>query len=315
MMTKPTEHQTAVSDPRRPEGRGRKLADCVSREELRELSRTTNWQGALMLGGDLALLAAAFALAIAWTNPLTLLVAILLIAGRQLALSIVLHDCAHKSLFRTPALNEFAGRWIGGAAVDVPLDLYRDYHLNHHRHAGTHQDPDQGLVKAYPVTRDSLRRKFVRDLTGQTAIRDLIMAWRKPDWGQKAPFLVFQLVLVLALAAAGAVWAYALWWAARIFIYPAIMRLRNIGEHGVAANRHDTEPRLNTHTTLASVLERLLVAPNNVNFHLEHHMFAAVPPYHLPRLHQLLSERGYYEGYACVTHGYPAMLGKAVRAG
>ena len=79
--------------------------------------------------------------------------------------------------------------------------------------------------------------------------------------------------------------------------------------------RHDTEPRLNTHTTLASVLERLLVAPNNVNFHLEHHMFAAVPPYHLPRLHQLLSERGYYEGYACVTHGYPAMLGKAVRAG
>lgn len=292
----------------------RRLSDCVNRDELRELSRTTNWQGALMLAGNLGLLAAAFALAIAWPNPLTFLAAILLIAGRQLALSIVLHDCAHKSLFRTPWLNEFAGQWIGGAAVDVPLQLYRDYHLNHHRHAGTDKDPDQGLVKAYPVTRDSLRRKFIRDLTGQTAIRDLIMAWKTPDWRQKTPFLVFQLVLLTALTAAGAPWAIALWWAARIFIYPAIMRLRNIGEHGVAADRYDTEPRRNTHTTIASWPERLLVAPNNVNFHLEHHIFAAVPPYNLPRLHRLLASRGYYDGHACVTQGYPAMLGKAVRA-
>ncbi|WP_417486415.1 fatty acid desaturase family protein [Maricaulis sp.] len=292
----------------------RKLSDCVTRDELRALSRTTNWQGAVMLAGNLGLLAAAFALAIAWPNPLTFLAAILLIAGRQLALSIVLHDCAHNSLFRTPGLNEFTGQWVGGAAVDVPLQLYRDYHLDHHRHAGTDKDPDQGLVKAYPVTRASLRRKFIRDLTGQTAIRDLIMAWRKPDWRQKTPFLVFQLVLLTTLTAAGAPWAIALWWAARIFIYPAIMRLRNIGEHGVAADRYDTEPRLNTHTTLARWFERLLVAPNNVNFHLEHHIFAAVPPYNLPRLHTLLAQRGYYDGHTCITRGYPAMLGKAVRA-
>ncbi len=292
----------------------RKLSDCVNRDELRELSRTTNWQGALMLAGNLGLLAAAFALAIAWPNPLTFLAAILLIAGRQLALSIVLHDCAHKSLFRTPWLNEFTGQWIGGAAVDVPLQLYRDYHLDHHRHAGTDKDPDQGLVRAYPVTKASLRRKFIRDLTGQTAIRDLIMAWKKPDWRQKTPFLVFQAVLLAILTAAGAPWAIALWWAARIFVYPAIMRLRNIGEHGVAIDRYDTEPRLNTHTTLASWPERLLVAPNNVNFHLEHHIFAAVPPYHLPRLHRTLAGRGFYEGFDCVSPGYGTVIRKAVQA-
>jgi len=306
--------ETSTARPH-PVGNDRKLSECVSRSELRALSRTTNWQGALMLGGNLALLAGAFALAIAWPNPLTFLAAILLIAGRQLALSIVLHDCAHKALFRTPRLNEFVGRWIGGAAVDVPLQLYRDYHLNHHRHAGTDQDPDQGLVKAYPVTRDSLRRKFTRDLTGQTGFKEMVMAWKAPDWRAKLPFLAFQLVLIAALAAAGAVWAYALWWVARLFVYPAIMRLRNIGEHGVAIDRYDTEPRLNTHTTIARWFERLLVAPNNVNYHLEHHMFAAVPPYNLPRLHKLLAERGYYEGHTCITRGYPAMLEKAVRAG
>lgn len=295
-------------------GNDKALKDCLSRDELRELSRTTNWQGAVMLGGDLLLLAGAFAMAIIWPNPLTLLAAIALIAGRQLSLAIVLHDCAHKSLFRSPKLNEFVGRWIGGAAVDVPLQLYRDYHLDHHRHAGTDKDPDQGLVKAYPVTRDSLRRKFIRDLTGQTAFKELVMAWKTPDWAAKTPFLVFQAVLLGALTLAGAPWALALWWAARIFLYPFIMRLRNIGEHGAATNRYDTEPRLNTHTTLANGIERLLVAPNHVNYHLEHHMFAAVPPYNLPRLHRLLASRGYYQGYRCISAGYADMLTKAVRA-
>lgn len=288
-----------------------KLSDALSRDELRALSQASNWRGALMLGGDVLILAAAFALAIwqPWLSP----VAILLIAGRQLAFAIVMHDCAHRALFRTPWLNDLVGDWIGGAAVDVPLALYRDYHLNHHKHAGTDQDPDQGLVKGYPVTRASLKRKFIRDFTGRTALKELAFLWRAPTLRAKAPFLLFQLVLFAALFAAGAPWAILLWWAARIFVYPAIMRLRNIGEHGVALDRYDVEPRRNTHTTLARWWERLTVAPNNVNFHLEHHMFAAVPPYHLPRLHKLLKERGYYEGFDCFSRGYSAMLAKAVR--
>jgi fatty acid desaturase len=296
-------------------GNDKALSDCLGRAELRALSKTTNWQGALMLGGDILLLATAFALAVAWPNPLTIVLAILLIAGRQLSFAIVMHDCAHNALFRTRWLNTIAGNWIGGAAVDVPLQLYRDYHLDHHKHAGTGKDPDQVLVKNYPVTRDSLHRKFTRDLTGRTGVREVLAAWRAPDWKAKAPHLVFHAVLIAALALAGGLWAYALWWVARIFVYPAILRLRNIGEHGVAPDRYDLEPRLNTHTTVARWFERLLVAPNHVNYHLEHHMFAAVPPYNLPKLHRLLAQRGYYEGYTCISHGYREMLGKAVRAG
>ena len=289
------------------------LSDCLSRDELRALSRTTNWQGGLMLAGDFALLAIAFGLAIVWPNILTIALAILLIGGRQLAFAIVMHDCAHNGMFRTKWLNRFVGNWIGGAAVDVPLDLYRDYHLNHHKHAGTDKDPDQVLVKNYPVTRDSLRRKFTRDLTGQTGYKEIIASWTSPDWRRKLPFLVFQAVLFAALWLAGAPWAFALWWAARIFIYPAIMRLRNIGEHGVAGDRYDLEPRLNTHTTVPSLLERLLVAPNRVSYHLEHHMFAAVPPYNLPKLHALLRDRGFYDGHDCISHGYRDVLSKAIR--
>tara|TARA_R110000868_G_scaffold93789_10_gene259340 strand:+ start:2275 stop:3285 length:1011 start_codon:yes stop_codon:yes gene_type:complete len=291
------------------------LSDCLSREELRVLSRPTDWQGAVMLAGDMALVIAAYALAIAWPNPLSLLIAIALLGGRQLSFAIIMHDCAHRSLFRSRALNEFVGKWIGGAAIDAPFLAYRSYHLDHHKYAGTDKDPDKGLVKDYPVTRASLRRKFIRDLTGQTGMRELIGAWQNPTLEAKLPFLVFQLVMMIALYAAGALWAIGLWWAARIFIFPAVMRLRHIGEHGVAINRLDTEPRNNTHTTHANWIERALVAPNYVNYHLEHHLFAAIPPYHLPGLHRLLSERGYFDGYeGASAPGYRAMLKKAVRA-
>ena len=42
------------------------------------------------------------------------------------------------------------------------------YHLQHHKFAQQAEDPDLGLSAPFPITRASLRRKIVRDLTGQT---------------------------------------------------------------------------------------------------------------------------------------------------
>ncbi len=56
--------------------------------------------------------------------------------------------------------------------------------------------------------------------------------------------------------------------------------------------------------------ERLLLAPNRVNYHLEHHLLMTVPHYKLPRLHRMLDERGLLDG-ALVTRGYRAVLERA----
>jgi fatty acid desaturase len=52
------------------------------------------------------------------------------------------------------------------------------------------------------------------------------------------------------------------------------------------------------------------VAPNRVNFHLEHHLLMTVPHYNLPRLHRMLTERGALAD-ACIDIGYPTVLGRA----
>lgn len=49
----------------------------------------------------------------------------------------------------------------------------------------------------------------------------------------------------------------------------------------------------NTRTTKAGWIARAFVAPIRVNYHMEHHLMASVPYFKLPKMHQLLRERGY----------------------
>ncbi len=289
------------------------LTDYISKEELAVLMRPSNARGWWVVAANWAIIAGAFALAIAWPNPLTIVLAVLLIAGRQLGLGIIVHDCAHHALFASRTLNERVGQWLAGNPMNTSLAKYRSYHLKHHRFAGTPQDPDIIFVHAYPITRDSLKRKFARDLTGRTGFRDLMRELRQFRFAAQWPWLAFHVGLFTALTLAGGWWAYGLWWVAQLFVYPAIVRLRQIGEHGVAAERGDLDPRRNTSTTVARWWERLFVAPNHVHYHLEHHLAAGVPPYRLAAMHRLLVSRGYYDGYTCVSNGYADVIRRAVK--
>ena len=290
-----------------------KLSDYLEKQEVSALMQRSDWRGWWAIVVNWSLIAGAFMLAVAWPNPLTIVAAILIIAGRQLGLGILVHDCAHHALFERRRTNEVVGQWLAGAPIDVSLAQYRTYHLAHHRHAGTADDPDLPFVASYPVSRASLRRKLMRDVTGRTGFRDLKRRMARFSFATQWPWLAFHAALLGVLTAVGAPWAYALWWVAELFVYPVVMRLRQIGEHGVVPDRGDSDPRNNTSTTVVQWWERLLVAPNHVNYHVEHHVASGVPPYRLARMHRLLRERGFYDGHDALSHGYVDVLRRATR--
>ncbi|WP_353227394.1 fatty acid desaturase family protein [Novosphingobium sp.] len=291
----------------------RYLSDYLARDELVALNRRSNIRAWWAFAVNWGLIAAAFALVVHWPNPLTVVVAVLVIAGRQLGLGILVHDCAHQALFRGVRANMQIGQALAGWPMNISVAAYRTYHLAHHRHAGTAADPDLGFVAAYPVTAASLRRKLWRDVSGQTGLRDLRSMLARFRLAQEWPWLAFHAGLLAVLVLAGAWWAYGLWWVAYLFVYPVIMRLRQIGEHGVVSNRGHPDPRMNTATTHVSWWERLLIAPNHVNWHLEHHVAGGVPPYRLARMHQLLHARGFYDGHDALSRGYADVVRRATR--
>lgn len=274
-----------------------RVRDYVSRSEAADFVRTSNLRAAWEVLFNFGVIAAAFALVGLWPHPATFIASAFLLAGRYIGLGILTHDAAHNALFSSRRLNTVLGRWVFAAPTLIDFDTYRDGHLSHHRHAGSRDDPDLAFVRAYPVSSASMRRKVTRDVSGRTGLRDgLYLLMMTIRHRRPAPLLAHA-VMFGGLWLLQIPWAYAAWWVGFLFVVPLCLRLRVMGEHGAVPDLLDRDARQHARTTKAGWLARALVAPNHVNYHCEHHFFPTVPGYNLPRLHRVLTERGFYEDH------------------
>jgi hypothetical protein len=63
--------------------------DAETKSEVQRLLQPSNLQGTLAVATSWGMIAACFVLAGLWSNPLTILLALILLGGRQLALAIL----------------------------------------------------------------------------------------------------------------------------------------------------------------------------------------------------------------------------------
>jgi fatty acid desaturase len=295
----------------------------LSPEQDAYLRERSDWMGAYLVLHAWGAIALAMALFIAWPNPLSFVVAVVVIGGRQLGLAILMHDAAHRALFRNTRLNDTLGAFLCGWPVGASLTLYRPYHLSHHRHTQQAEDPDLILSAPFPITAQSFWRKMRRDILGVTGYQrrmeffrmemgDSPSHWQriKSLWAAEKYFLLTNLGIFAVTAAAGVWWAYlALWLLPLLTWYQVISRIRNIAEHAVVGDNND---RLrNTRTTLTNWGMRMVLAPYWVNYHLEHHLFVFTPCWKLPAAHRLLLEQGFKPRME-LAQGYLQVLRQAV---
>lgn len=288
----------------------------LKRDELNLFLNKSNWQAAYTIFLNWAIVGLSFVMVAWWPNPFTVILALVLIGGRQLGFGVLMHDCAHNAMFKSDKLNHWVGQWLCAAPILANIDTYWKIHARHHRLVGQADDPDLTNYQAYPVTRASLRRKMLRDLTGQTGVKILLGTFGRGrdlfSLGKEQvaeidnetditvtqhllrPFIVNAILLVV-LWLSGYPWLYVLWVVSYLTTYMLFARLRQVAEHGAVPELSSSDPLKNTRTTQARWWERLTLAPNHVNYHLEHHLYASVPPYRLASLHQYLKAKGYYK--------------------
>lgn len=293
--------------------------DHFTADEIKELRAMHDWHSWWSIAVDWALIAASFALVARWPNPLTIVLALFIIGSRQLGLAVLMHEAAHRTLLKNRALNDWVGNWICAFPIWSDARPYRPYHLQHHGKTGTVEDPDLNLITPFPITRESLRRKIWRDLSGQTGWKRARATFKR-DTGLSAGRVkrnfdagidslygvaITNAVLFAILWLTGYPWLYLLWIAAWLTTYSLVMRIRSIAEHAMTPDQSDD--LRNTRTTIPRWWERLFIAPNFVNYHLEHHLIMTIPHYNLPRMHRLLRARGVLD-HACIAHGYPEIL-------
>ena len=304
-------------------------------EEWTPFQSRSAWVGPLLVAHCWTVipLAAVAGVLIPWLIPLCVMV----IGTRQLGLAILMHEAAHGGLSRNLRLNDVMGHWLCAVPIGASLTAYRPYHLAHHRFAQQAEDPDLMLSAPFPVTPASLRRKLIRDLTGQTFFKQRVLlplaqlrsSSPKGDsakgMGDSAhqyesvvtgrsvlPFLAFNAVLLAGFVAAGVWWAFfALWLLPMATWFPMVTRLRNIAEHACVEGSSADAFRA-ARTTRAAWWERAFIAPYWVNFHAEHHLFMHVPCWKLPSLHRAVHARPQAADME-VAPGYASVLKTATR--
>lgn len=287
-------------------------------DEWARLTARNSWRGMWLVAHCWGVIIAAVAMVTIWPNPLTWLLAVMIVGTRQLGLAILMHEAAHGGLHSNQKINEFVGDWLCAIPVGAGVAAYRAYHLKHHRFTQQPEDPDLGLSAPFPISKDSFSRKVFRDLTGQTFFKQRAPLFMALFARSKVPDVVAEhgdagdtehenflssgkaamkrflaanaIIFVLFYLAGAGVWFFAVWLFAMATWFPLVTRVRNIAEHACTSTGPD--PFSHARTTHANFLERAFIAPYWVNYHAEHHLFMYLPCYNLPEAHRLLTEKG-----------------------
>lgn len=306
----------------------------IPREELAKLLGKSDAKALWILLVNWGMIVGCFAFVVKFPVWWAWIVAGCILGGRQLGLAILMHDCSHNAFFKSNWANKFFGEWFCAAPVMADLDRYRTYHLEHHRTAGSEQDPDRPNYIHYPVSKTSFCRKIFRDMIGITGFKVILLILKMNagtvkyqlsyDSSKSVPTVPFKNQLMNMIKNLGPTFifhglffftfwlmnipeVYFLWWFAWMTFYMLYSRIRNAAEHGAALDYFDLNPFMNTRTTIARWWERLTVAPNRVNYHLEHHLLPTIPSYHLPEFHGWIKKSGHYET-AKLAHGYGEVI-------
>jgi fatty acid desaturase len=273
---------------------GRSLIGVV---DLNVMGRRSDLRGALQAGAHAGCVVAAGTLVWFALPSWFLLIPAMTLHGLTLVTMFApMHECTHRTAFRSPAANGVFG-WVAGLLSFYNSTYYRYYHSWHHRYT---QDPARDPELMFP--RASSRAAYLREIS-------TIGFWyrRTIDYARLAvgvarlPFLPERARQAVAISVSCQLAVYAMALAAvaagftaplYFFFLPSLfampfMRAYLIAEHTLCSREQNF--LTNTRTTLTNFPIRLLMW--NMPFHAEHHLFPAVPFHRLPALHKAVGDR------------------------
>src|SRR5215470_13432385 len=178
----------------------RDVPRLLTKEEIRSLSDFDSGKALLAFAVEVLLMAAAIGLSDGtWLNPLTYLLAVVVIGTRILGLGGLMHEEAHYRVFRNRVLNDVVGELMAFPTT-ASMAGYRNSHFSHHRELNNHKDPDwtRNLLLddyEFPMPQYLFLRKVLLHVTGLKT-RQLLGSFHNNPETRDIPVLTTRLRLV-----------------------------------------------------------------------------------------------------------------------
>lgn len=206
----------------------------------------------------------------------------------MVGLSILMHESNHNLLFKNRTLN----RWVGflcGLPSLVAVSSYRTLHLAHHAHTSTEKDPDsmeQTVPKSIPMVLFFYVFLFIG---AYLYLVHLVITSIKMGNSKMRRRIITEYLLIAATFTA-LFWFVPFYIMLNIWLIPLLIAAQLTNVRGLAEHSLTTHDNVFTETRTVTSNPFVSFMMNNLNYHLDHHLFPGVPWYNLPQLHAILKD-------------------------
>jgi fatty acid desaturase len=221
--------------------------------------------------------------------------------GTQLyALIIIAHDGLHRRLFSSVDTNDRWNDWAILGSIGAITRVNRRNHMTHHRTLALSDDPDS--FKYLPAGRES-PAKLIWSLTAIPLIWRAATNVLKPTGAKSRDsserhttrdifvILVWQVALIGGLSWKVGWWAYPALWLMPLGMALAMDMARVFCEHSLESDQGRASSSMRLASFAPTWIERVFIAPQNMNHHIAHHLWPSIPYYHLPETEKLIKSR------------------------
>jgi fatty acid desaturase len=260
----------------------------TERQDVRaRLSRRTpadDLRSAAALLGDWALVVLTAWVSIRAARLDVYLLAVWIIAGRQIGLTNLGHEAAHRRLFRNPVWNDRIAQWLAELPLLYTLSDHRRWHMPHHRHLNGDEDPIAAYYLDAGLTPTSSRGRrlwliVVKPILGYAGLLMFRGLWE--DRRERLPCLLLWVPALGLAAALGGLQVVLLYWAVPlVWMYPVFEWWSGILDHFDA-------PSGTRNTT--GLLALLFTHGHNSGYHWVHHQYPDISWNRLPEGDRLLA--------------------------
>jgi fatty acid desaturase len=231
-----------------------------------------------------------------------------------------MHECVHRTAFKTNTLNDGVG-WFAGLLSFYNSTFYRHYHGWHHRFTQIPgKDPELEDAKPTSVIGYLIEisgitwwigkvRGHLTLAAGKIADRPYVPENARAEVVRSVRLQLLTYAVLIALSAVFQSWWFVLGWIVPLAIGQPFLRVFTLSEH--TGCPRDGDRYGNTRTTLTIPLINFLMW--EMPFHAEHHRHPAAPFHALGRLHDKMRPHLKYfatDGYMGVQRGIIRRLGK-----
>lgn len=293
--------------------------------QLEPLCKKDNYHCLLALAFDYTMIAIAIACCLSvsfWFYPL----ALILIGSTQRAFVNLLHESTHTTLAKNPRLNLAGGTIFSGYLVFHLFNPYKNSHIGqHHRHLGDPElDPDYnfhlkcGLYNDEESTSSFFLKNMLFAIVGfrsfdyiRYVVKDRVL-FKQASLIVNSPITMTteRLVLVVQWSVIIGVCAYFGWllylllfWIVPLFTTAiAVGWLTELAEH-YPLPQSEQKTLLLTRNRHGWWIERFLLGRHDDNYHLVHHLRAAIPFFNMKKAHAILLQDPAYRTWDALWGG------------